>query len=207
MGNHIACVFQCPQLSFQWLPPPWAQLSHAQSHPTFPLIPALRKGFWTSPSMLCDAPPVPSASHRVPPMWPRSVPGMEQPLHTRLLQGWKAGNICVLSLNLSLRNETQRYVKQIIWGETWKEQMTLQCNKAKEMGRMWKVSPNHRVLPNVLRPTVCTCCHACARWFTFWTCISTQLLALHNTEPEHHDKVYATFIVESLVRWWALLDF
>lgn len=41
--------------------------------------------------------------------------------HTCLLQGWKAGRICVLSLNFPLGNEIQRYVKQMIWGKTWKE--------------------------------------------------------------------------------------
>lgn len=39
MGNHIACAFQGPQLSFLWLPPPWgptfscSELSYISPHP------------------------------------------------------------------------------------------------------------------------------------------------------------------------------
>lgn len=131
MGNHIACAFQGPQLSFLWLPPPWgptfscSELSYISPHPCSQnsseegLLNQSFNVVWCQcPSHAKCSPPPQNLTHRT-----QDCAWHTGALHTHVLQGWKAGSICVLSLNLSLGNETQRYVKQITWGETWKEQM------------------------------------------------------------------------------------
>ena len=190
-------------------------LPYAQSHPTPPCSQNWLFGRASEPALQCCwCPAVLGAPHRILPTRPRPVPGIQEPLHTHLLQWQKARSICVLSLNLSLGNETQRYVKQIYGVRPGRGK--LHANIIRHMRQIgcgeWAPPRDHSPVssdPQFAHTVthVHAGLHSYSKTHKFWMLISMEVLALPNTEPEHHDQVHVTFITESLIWWWALLDF